>query len=87
MASNKNFDYLGSNFQIQLLNQIVVDKDFSRSIIDVIETNYFENKLNKCLYKKFHLFKLNMNCKYNRFYCYFTAFRLDLLIIKSRLII
>jgi replicative DNA helicase len=49
MASNKNFDYLGSNFQIQLLNQIVVDKDFSRSIIDVIETNYFENKYFKII--------------------------------------
>ena len=44
MASNKNFEYLGSTFQIQLLNQIIIDKDFSRSIIDVIETNYFENK-------------------------------------------
>ena len=44
MASNKNFDYLGSTFQIQLLNQIIVDKEFARSIIDVIETNYFENK-------------------------------------------
>jgi len=49
MASNKNFDYLGSNFQIQLLNQIVIDKDFSRSIIDVIETNYFENKYFKII--------------------------------------
>ena len=42
MATNKNFEYLGSTFQLQLLNQIIVDKDFSRSIIDVIETNYFE---------------------------------------------
>jgi replicative DNA helicase len=44
MATNKNFDYLGNNFQIQLLNQIILDKEFSRSILDVIETNYFENK-------------------------------------------
>ena len=49
MASNKNFDYLGSTFQIQLLNQVIVDKDFSRSIIDVIETNYFENKYFKII--------------------------------------
>jgi replicative DNA helicase len=49
MASNKNFDYLGSTFQIQLLNQIIVDKDFSRSIIDVIENNYFENKYFKII--------------------------------------
>lgn len=49
MASNKNFDYLGSTFQLQLLNQIVIDKDFSRSIIDVIETSYFENKYFKII--------------------------------------
>lgn len=49
MTSNKNFDYLGSTFQLQLLNQIVIDKDFSRSIIDVIETSYFENKYFKII--------------------------------------
>lgn len=49
MASNKNFDYLGSTFQIQLLNQIIVDKEFARSIIDVLDSNYFENKYFKIL--------------------------------------
>ena len=49
MASNKNFEYLGSTFQIQLLNQIIIDKNFSRSIIDVIETSYFENKYFKLI--------------------------------------
>jgi len=49
MASNKNFEYLGSTFQLQLLNQIIVDKDFSRSIIDVMEPNYFENKYFKLI--------------------------------------
>jgi len=49
MATTKNFEYLGNNFQIQLLNQIIVDKDFSRSIIDVIENNYFENKYFKII--------------------------------------
>ena len=44
MATGKNFEYLGNTFQLQLLNQIIVDKDFSHSIIDVIETSYFENK-------------------------------------------
>jgi len=46
---NKNFDYLGNTFQIQLLNQIVVDKDFSSSIIDVIEASYFDNKYFKII--------------------------------------
>ena len=46
---NKNFDYLGNTFQIQLLNQIVVDKDFSSSILDVIEANYFDNKYFKII--------------------------------------
>jgi replicative DNA helicase len=61
MATNKNFEYLGNNFQIQLLNQIIVDKDFSHSIIEVIENNYFENKYFKIIiqmvreyYKKYN---------------------------------
>jgi replicative DNA helicase len=49
MATNKNFEYLGNNFQIQLLNQIILDKDFSHSIIEVIENNYFENKYFKII--------------------------------------
>ena len=32
-----------------LINQIVVDKDFSHSILDVIENNYFENKYFKII--------------------------------------
>jgi len=60
MATGKNFEYLGQQFQLQLLNQIIVDKDFSHTIIDVIENNYFENKYFKIIiqmvkeyYKKF----------------------------------
>ena len=49
MGSNKNFEYLGNTFQLQLLNQIVVDKEFSRTIIDVIDANYFENKYFKII--------------------------------------
>lgn len=49
MKSDKNFNYLGNTFQLQLLNQIVLDKEFSRSIIDVIELNYFENKYFKII--------------------------------------
>ena len=61
MATNKNFEYLGNNIQIQLLNQIILDKDFSHSIIDVIEPSYFENKYFKIIiqmikeyYKKYN---------------------------------
>jgi replicative DNA helicase len=46
---DKNFDYLGNTFQIQLLNQIMVDKDFSSSIMDVIESVYFDNKYFKII--------------------------------------
>ena len=49
MTYNKNFDYLGSSLQIQLLNQIILDSNFSRSIVDVIEPNYFENKYFKLI--------------------------------------
>lgn len=57
---NKNFDYLGNTFQIQLLNQIIEDKDFGASIMEVIEGSYFDNKYFKIIiqlikeyYKKF----------------------------------
>lgn len=46
---NKNFDYLGNTFQIQLLNQIIVDKTFSNSIMEVIESSYFDNKYFKII--------------------------------------
>jgi len=46
---NKNFDYLGNTFQIQLLNQLIVDKEFSTSIMDVIESIYFDNKYFKII--------------------------------------
>ena len=49
MATEKNFEYLGQQFQLQLLNQIILDKDFSNTIIDVIETKYFENKYFKLI--------------------------------------
>ena len=54
---NKNFDYLGNTFQIQLLNQLIEDKDFTSSIIDVIESSYFDNKYFKIilqLVKEYH---------------------------------
>jgi sulfur relay (sulfurtransferase) DsrC/TusE family protein len=40
----KNFDYLGNTFQLQLLNQLILDKEFAQSIIDVLEPSYFDNK-------------------------------------------
>jgi replicative DNA helicase len=46
---DKNFDYLGNTFQIQLLNQIILDKEFSTSIMDVIETSYVDNKYFKII--------------------------------------
>jgi replicative DNA helicase len=45
----KNFDYLGNTFQVQLLNQIIVDKEFSTTIMDVLETTYFDNKYFKII--------------------------------------
>ena len=45
----KNFDYLGNTFQLQLLNQIILDKEFAQSIIDVLEPSYFDNKYFKLI--------------------------------------
>jgi len=40
---------LGNGFQQQLLNQLVLDKEFAHSIIEVIEPTYFENKYYKII--------------------------------------
>jgi replicative DNA helicase len=49
MMSDKNFEYLGNTFQLQLLNQVILDKTFSQSIIEAIEPSYFENKYFKII--------------------------------------
>ena len=49
MSSDKNFGYLGNNFQIQLINNIVMYKDFATSIVDVIESKYFDNQYFKII--------------------------------------
>ena len=46
---NKNFDYLGNTFQLQLINQLITDKEFAQSIIDVLEASYFDNKYFKLI--------------------------------------
>jgi replicative DNA helicase len=55
---NKNFDYLGNTFQIQLIIQLIEDKDFASSIVDVLEPSYFDNKYFKIIIqmiKEYHL--------------------------------
>jgi replicative DNA helicase len=49
MSDKKNFGYLGNTFQIQLLNNIITYKDFSNTIIEVIEPNYFDNQYFKII--------------------------------------
>jgi len=49
MSNQKNFGYLGNTFQIQLLNNIVLYKDFATSIVDVIEPKYFDNQYFKLI--------------------------------------
>ena len=49
MGKDKNFEYLGQTFQLQLVNQIIIDKIFGSSIIDVLEVSYFENKYFKII--------------------------------------
>jgi replicative DNA helicase len=44
MSDKKNFGYLGNTFQIQLLNNIVTYKEFTNSIIEVIDPHYFDNQ-------------------------------------------
>lgn len=49
MSKEKNFGYLGNTFQIQLLNNIILYKDFASSIVDVIEPKYFDNQYFKLI--------------------------------------
>ena len=49
MSDKKNFGYLGNTFQIQLLNNIITYKDFSNSILEVIEPTYFDNQYFKII--------------------------------------
>ena len=60
--SNRNFEYLGNTFQLQLLNQIILDKDFSHSIIDVIEPTHFENKYFKTILQLVKEYYLKYEC-------------------------
>ena len=38
----KNFGYLGQSFQLSLLKTIIEDKKFGESIVDVIDSHYFD---------------------------------------------
>ena len=49
MGNDKNFGYLGNTFQIQLINQLILNKDFARSIIDVLDSKYFDNQYFKII--------------------------------------
>ena len=49
MSKELNFGYLGNSFQIQLLNNIVIDKDFANSIVDVLDPKYFDNQYFKLI--------------------------------------
>ena len=49
MGNDKNFGYLGNTFQIQLINQLILNKDFARSIADVLDSKYFDNQYFKII--------------------------------------
>ena len=52
MSSDKNFGYLGNTFQIQLINQLILNRDFARAIIDVLDSKYFDNQYFKIITQK-----------------------------------
>ena len=57
MKESKSFGYLGHSFQLKLLNQLITDKKFAQSIIDVIDPKYFDNqyfKLISQMVKEYH---------------------------------
>lgn len=44
MSGQDNFGYLGYNFQIKLLNNILIDKNFGKNIVEHINPKYFDNQ-------------------------------------------
>ncbi len=57
MKESKSFGYLGHTFQIKLLNQLITDKKFANSILEVIDPKYFDNqyfKLISQMVKEYH---------------------------------
>jgi replicative DNA helicase len=49
MKNTENFGYLGHNFQLKILNLIITDKLFAQSIIDSIQSKYFDNQYFKLI--------------------------------------
>jgi len=49
MKESKSFGYLGHTFQIKLLNQLITDKKFANSILEVIDPKYFDNQYFKLI--------------------------------------
>jgi replicative DNA helicase len=42
--SRESFGYLGADFQLRLVAQLLVDNKFAESIIDIIDANYFDDQ-------------------------------------------
>jgi len=36
--------YLGQNFQLQLINQLIVDEKFATTIVDILDPTYFDSE-------------------------------------------
>ena len=49
MTNTENFGYLGQTFQLKILNLIITDKLFAQSIIDSIQSKYFDNQYFKLI--------------------------------------
>ena len=44
-----SFEYLGTEFQIRLIAQLLIDTKFAESIIDIINPNYFFDTSHKLM--------------------------------------
>lgn len=48
-VNKDNFGYLGSDFQLRLIAQLVSDNKFGESIVDIIDPNYFDDQALKLM--------------------------------------
>jgi len=56
-----NLGYLGQNFQVQLINQLIVDEKFALTIIEILDPTYFDSEYLRLIcaeiknyYEKYH---------------------------------
>lgn len=57
----KTFGYLGHEFQIKVLSQLITDKKFADNTLPIMSVEYFDNQYCQLIVKKLKAFHLKYN--------------------------